>query len=80
MKTHEFTLYFELPPDRPDPKTWLDKLHAAGCGDATVGVGQPGRIGLVFSREGDTMESAIASAIADVERAIPNASRVFPLL
>jgi predicted DNA-binding transcriptional regulator AlpA len=71
MKTFEFTLHFKLPPDRPEPKDWLDALYEAGCDDATVGVGRLGQIALVFAREAATARKAVSSAIADVERAIP---------
>ena len=71
MRNFEFTLHFKLPPERPDPKAWLDALFEAGCDDATVGVGRLGQIALDFARDATTARKAIASAIADVKRAIP---------
>ncbi len=74
MKTFEFTLHFKLPPDRPEPKDWLDALFEAGCDDATVGVGRLGQIALEFARGAATPLKAVSSAIADVKRAIPNSA------
>ncbi|QJE73372.1 DNA-binding protein [Aerophototrophica crusticola] len=71
--TWEFILKFRLPPDGTAPAGWLDALYEAGCDDATVGVGKPGTIALDFSREADSAEAAVRSAIKDVERAIPGA-------
>ncbi len=45
----------------------------AGCDDALVGVGQPGRIALDFTREARSASEAVLSAIKDVQRAIPGA-------
>lgn len=51
----------------------MDRLGAAGCDDALVGVGQPGRIALEFVREAESAEAALMSALADVKRPIPSA-------
>lgn len=70
MTTHQFTLIVEGP-DLQDPDN-LDALYAAGCDDATVG-----RIGEVqyidFDRESAGFGEAVASALKDVEGAIPGA-------
>lgn len=70
---YEFLLRFRLPDDRPDPESWLEALDAAGCDDATIGIGRLGRIALEFSRASTSAAKAIRSALADVERAIPGA-------
>lgn len=69
----EFVLKFSLPPGREEPTAWLDPLFEAGCDDATVGTGRRGSIALDFSREADSAEAAVRSAIADVLSAIPGA-------
>jgi hypothetical protein len=72
MPEFKFSLRFQLG-DGEDPSRHLDALAAQGCTDAVVGVGRIGRIALDFSREGPTLLDAIASAVGDVGRAIPNA-------
>jgi hypothetical protein len=76
MNDYEFTLTFTLPASRLDPEVHLEALAAAGCDDALVGVGQPGRIALDFSRGHRSAFEAIASALRDVQRAIPGAALV----
>lgn len=73
MADFDFTLRFRLPPSRPDAEEWLGSLQAAGCEDATVGVGRPGRIALDFTRHARTADIALATAVRDVKRAIPGA-------
>lgn len=68
---YEFLLRFRLPDDSPDPEAWLEQLHHAGCDDAAIGIGRPGRIALEFTRSGTSAARAIRAAIADVVRAIP---------
>lgn len=73
MTDYEFTLKFALPPNEADPHGHLAALEAAGCTDALVGLGVPGRIALDFSREADSATEAMMSALRDVRRAIPDA-------
>jgi hypothetical protein len=49
----------------------LDALFDAGCGDAVVGLGRPGLIGLSFSREGADAETVIRRAFAEAVEALP---------
>ncbi|WP_454865964.1 hypothetical protein [Pseudomonas umsongensis] len=69
-----FTLKFQLAPDDRDMDALVERLAEAGCDDALVGVGQPGRLALEFVREALSAHDAIEGAIEDVRRAIPNAS------
>lgn len=62
MKSHHFTLIV----DGPDLEEVLDALFEAGCDDALVG-STDGILYLDFDREAESTESAILSAIADVE-------------
>jgi hypothetical protein len=73
MMEFEFTLKFTLTTDSPGVDELVERLGAAGCDDALVGIGQGGRIALEFTREADSAKEAIFSALADVKRAIPAA-------
>ena len=73
MKLYEFTLKLTLPDANQNAENYLAALAQAGCDDALIGIGQPGRIALQFSREANTAFAAITSAIKDVKTAIPRA-------
>jgi hypothetical protein len=45
-----------------------DALAAAGCDDASIGGHEEG-IELLFERSADSLQSALSSAVADVEQA-----------
>ncbi|WP_445571379.1 hypothetical protein [Pseudomonas sp. E102] len=62
-----------VPPD--ELVKWLGE---AGCDDALVAIGQPGRLALEFSRDAPDAVKAVLSALADVHRALPVAKRVAP--
>jgi len=66
MKTHEFTI-IESGLDH-EADDFADLLFEAGCDDATVSF-QQGAIILDFVREARSLDRAIRSAVADVERA-----------
>jgi hypothetical protein len=70
MANYEFSLKFQLASADEDPARHLEALLDNGCDDATVSMGRPGRIVLDFDRDAESAGDAIASAIADVERAI----------
>mgnify|MGYP003585398638 CR=1 FL=1 len=71
-----FTLKYQLARDSDDPRLLVDRLAEAGCDDALVGIGQPGRLALEFSREAETAEAALRSALADVHAAVPTAQLI----
>ena len=73
MKEYEFILKFSLPDNEGDPEIFIDKLAAAGCDDALVGIGSNGRIALDFTRISSSALDAVLSGIKDVKRAIPGA-------
>lgn len=52
----------------------VDALFVAGCGDAVLGFGQPGLIGLSFSREGADAETVIRRAVAEAIEALRDGS------
>lgn len=72
MNGYDFTLTYAIPDDL-DVSLLESRLFEAGCDDALPGVGRRGRLGLAFTREANTAKDAVSSAIADVQRAIPEA-------
>ena len=73
---YTFNLKFQLSREDCDHDDLVERLGAAGCDDALVGVGQPGRIALEFTREANNAQEALVSALVDVKRAIPSAKLV----
>jgi predicted DNA-binding transcriptional regulator AlpA len=73
---YEFVLKFKLDDADSADDDVVERLGAAGCDDATVGIGLPGRIALSFTREAGSAKQAIVSALEDVKRAIPNAELI----
>ena len=71
-----FTLKYQLAETDSDHDQIVERLFEAGCDDATIGVGQPGRIALLFRRESTDAWSAIYSALSDVKRALASARLV----
>jgi len=70
---YTFTLKYQLTGDDCDPDALVERLGGAGCDDALVGIGQPGRLALEFTREAVDAATAVRSALADVRRAVPSA-------
>ena len=70
---YDFTLKFKLPDASSDVDDLVERLGMAGCDDALVGIGIPGRVALNFSRSAKTAKAAISSALSDVKQAIPAA-------
>lgn len=70
---YTFTLRYQLPPDAVVPDALVERLGEAGCDDAVVGIGQPGRLALEFTREAEGAEAAIVRAHEDVRRAVRSA-------
>ena len=73
---YTFTFKYQLSEPDSDPDAIVEQLGAAGCDDALVGLGQPGRIALEFTREAQSAEAALVSALADVKRALPHAKLI----
>jgi predicted DNA-binding transcriptional regulator AlpA len=70
---YTFTLKYQLTDDDRDPDWLVERLGEAGCDDALVGIGQPGRLALEFTREADSADADVRSALADVRNAVPSA-------
>jgi hypothetical protein len=71
-----FKLSYQLAGDTKGHDELVERLGEAGCDDALVGIGQPGRIALEFTREADNAMMALTSALADVKRALPSAKLI----
>jgi predicted DNA-binding transcriptional regulator AlpA len=70
---YTFTLKYQLADHDRDPDALIERLGEAGCDDALVGIGQPGRLALEFTREAADAEDAVRSALVDVRSAVPSA-------
>lgn len=73
---YEFTLKYRLAAAGRDADELVESLGAAGCDDALLGIGQPGRIALDFSREARSAKAAVISAMKAVKKAMPTARLV----
>ena len=73
---YTFTLKYQLTDADRDPDALVERLGEAGCDDALVGIGQPGRLALEFTREAADADDAVRSALADVRRAAPSAKLI----
>ena len=70
---YTFTLKYQLGDDEGDTDALVERLGEAGCDDALVGIGQPGRLALEFTREAPSAHDAIEGAKEDLRRDVPNA-------
>lgn len=68
-----FTLKYQLSEGHEDMAALVERLAEAGCDDALVGIGQPGRLALEFNRDAKSADAALYSALADVQAAVPGA-------
>ncbi len=69
---YNFTLKYQRM-ESEDVDALVERLGEAGCDDALIGIGQPGRLALAFTRVAASAEEAVRSALADVRQAIPSA-------
>ena len=76
MGQYDFTLKFALGQQDMDTEALVEELLAEGCDDALIGLGQPGRIALNFTREASSADEAVLSALSDVRRTIPDAKLI----
>ena len=76
MGEYDFSLRFDISGVTCTPAQCVELLAEAGCDDALVGTGIPGRIALEFIREAESAEDAVLSAISDVKRALPQATLI----
>lgn len=76
MTDYTFTLKYRLAPEDSNCAELVERLGAAGCTDAVVGTGVAGRLALAFTREAESAEAALKSALQDVKAAIPTATLI----
>jgi predicted DNA-binding transcriptional regulator AlpA len=72
----EFGMKFRVGAEGGNSKELVERLGEAGCNDAVIGTGQPGRIALEFTREARSVKEAIVSALREVKDAIPDAELI----
>ena len=73
---YNFSLIFRLPEKLTETNELIETLAEAGCDDAMVGIGHPGRIALEFDREAKSALDAVNSSKRDVESALPGAELI----
>lgn len=73
MVEFKFTLSFKLYADDLGLQDITERLCAAGCIDALVGIGPEGKVVMEFTRQSSSRGEAIRSAVVDVLAAIPTA-------
>jgi len=73
LTEYTFTLSFVLGVGDADADALVERLGAAGCDDAVVGIGRRGRLALEFTREAEDAARAVGSAVADACSALPDA-------
>jgi hypothetical protein len=66
MKTYDFSLILSTGTELTE--TLADALFAAGCDDGSPGSCE-GVVSIDFHREAESLETAIRSAVADVQKA-----------
>ena len=76
MMEFTFTLKYRLPDINGDAGSLEQQLADAGCDDALLGIGRPGRLALEFCRQSATAQEAVLSALADVRKAVPGAELI----
>lgn len=71
---YDFTLVYALASGMGSQEDVLRQLAGSDCADATVGWGQPGHVGLAFSREASNRDAAVTLATAQMaQEALPGA-------
>lgn len=73
---YTFTLKYQLSEYDSNPYALVERLGEVCCDDVLVGIGQPGRLALEFTREAESAQAAVRSALADMKRAIPSAKLI----
>lgn len=76
MTEFTFILKFRLPDAGADAGELERQLAEAGCDDALLGIGRPGRLALEFCRQAASAQDAVSSALANVRAAVPGAELI----
>ncbi len=72
----EFDLVFALSRDAADEGAVLDALYEAGCGDAAVGLGAAGLVGVGLTRSGPDPEAVISETAERLLAALPEGAQL----
>ena len=72
---YTFTLKYQLCDGDRSVDDVVERLGAAGCDDALVGIGRAGQLSLDFTREATSAKAAPVSVLADMKRAVPTSDR-----
>ncbi|WP_455819908.1 helix-turn-helix transcriptional regulator [Pseudomonas cerasi] len=71
---YTFTLKYQLVGQTEEARDAIvERLAEAGCDDALIGLGIPGRIALEFIREASSAQQAMESALEQVRSVLPDA-------
>lgn len=76
MADYDFTLKFDTTAIGCEAESLMDRFYEAGCDDAIIGIGRPGRIALNFTRAAESALEAVSSALSDVNKVIPQAKLI----
>lgn len=71
MTEFSFVLKYRLSPEDCVADEIVERLGEAGCTDAFVGIGVAGRLALDFTREAESAQKAVTSALRDTRRRCP---------
>jgi hypothetical protein len=72
---YEFSLKYQVTANANTDQL-IERLGAAGCDDALIGTGNLEHIALDFVRDATSLETALISALAAVQAAIPGATLI----
>ena len=72
----EFELTFEVPEKSWDVESLSNAVYAADVGDALVGVGQQGQLGIELRLSGEHAETVILAAVDSILDQLPRGSRL----
>ena len=72
----EFELTFAVPENRFDVELLSDAVFEAGVGDALVGTGNVGQLGVEIKMSGDDAEVVIVNAVRSLLQRLPENSRL----
>jgi len=70
---YTFTLKYQLAKRAEDADALVEQLAEAGCDDALIGIGVPGRVALEFIRSAPSAKQAIESAVLQVKSVLADA-------
>ena len=76
MVEYGFELKFKLADGRVMTDALGECPGKSGCDDALVGIGQPGRVALHFSRKATCARRAVVSALKDARKVLPDAELI----